>query len=78
MGNQGPITLALYAKKKGHLDKPGWRQFKRMVGTEKRYINTLKKAQDVKKQEPKLKFGIEVPKHNNDALWLDRLNGDRL
>src|SRR5687767_12178778 len=78
MGNQDPITLALYAKEKGLLTKPGWRRFKHMVGTEKRYINTLNKAQAIKKQGPKLKFGIETPKHYNDALRLDRMNGDRL
>ena len=78
MGNQDPITLALYAKEKNLLGKPGWKRFKRMVGTEKHYISVLRKAQAVKKDAPKLKFGIEVPRNYKDVLRLDRLNGDKL
>jgi hypothetical protein len=79
IGAQDPITVAKYGQAHNLLNKPAWKRFKRMVGQEKQFIRMLKQANAAKiGKGPMMKFGIEVPKHFNDALRLDRVNGNNL
>ena len=78
IGNQDPVTVAMYAKDAELLDTPSWRHFQKYLNQDKKYIRAMKQVFAAKKKETKIKFGIEVPKHYKDALRLDKQNGNTL
>jgi hypothetical protein len=78
IGAQDPITIAKYAKAHSLLNKPGWKQFKKMVNQEKMFSRMLKQANATKSSAPTMKFGIEVPRNYKDALRIDAINNNKL
>ena len=79
IGSQDPITIAKYAKEHGLLDQAGWKRYKRYVDKDKKFIRMVQQIHAVKsRSEPKIKFGVEVPRNYNDAMRLDRLNNNNL
>src|SRR5687768_2384320 len=60
------------------LNKPGWKQFKHYVANKKRYIMAIKQAHKIKANAVQIKFGIEIPRGFEDALRLDKQNGNEL
>jgi len=79
IGEQDPITVALYGKENNLLGKTGWKRFRRMVNQEKKFIRMLTQINKAKSSnEPKMKFGIEVPRNFKDAIRIDELNNNKL
>ena len=79
IGADAPVACAVHAKKKGLLDKPGWKRFKRLakkVGKFFTQANQAKIKQFAKK--PKFKCGTEPPKNCADTVGIDEANGDTL
>ena len=73
IGADDPVTCALYAKKHGLLDEPGWKRFKRIAKNEKKLERFLNQAKLRSKRTTKrYKFGFEVPRSPEDALRIDR------
>ena len=72
-----PITCAVYAKKHGLLNTPGWKHLKKYVKTSKRLLRAAKqfKIRQVRKAI-KYQFGYQVPRNYEDALRLDMENGN--
>ena len=72
-----PITCAVYAKKHGLLNTPGWKHLKEYVKTSKRLPKAAKqfKIRQVRKAK-KYQFGYQVPRNYEDALRLDMENGN--
>ena len=62
LAKDAPVDCAKYAKKKNLLNKPGWKQFKRLAKREK-VINRLIKQARLRsfRLRPKYKYGFEVP-----------------
>ena len=79
IGTDAPIPCAIYAEQNNLLDKPGWKRFKKIAKIQSKLIFDSNKAK-IKSQffKPKHKHGIEVPRHYNDAVRLDKQNGDTL
>ena len=74
-----PTACAIYAKKKGLLNKPGWRRFRRLAKRTGKIFSEVNKAKLRQyNSKPKFKYGIEVPKDSADALRLDKINGNTL
>ena len=74
-----PATLAAYAKDNDMLNKPGWKQLKRIARRAKvlrRMLNASKRKQ--KYNEVKYKFGVRVPRNVKEAKWLDKINKNTL
>ena len=80
MKDADPITLAMYAKKKGLTSKKGWKWAKRIKVDGTKLIRQARRIYKVKKQfaAVKYKFGVQVPSTGAQAMALDKENGDHL
>jgi hypothetical protein len=72
-----PVSCAIYARDHGLLDTPGWKRFKRIA---KRQQKLLRMANQAKlrsyRTAPRFKYGYEIPRNYEHALFLDRRNGN--
>ena len=70
-----PVTCAIYAKENQLLDKPGWKQFKRLATRTKKFVRAINQAKlRSYNSAPRYKFGHEVPKNYQEAIRLDQRN----
>jgi len=77
IGTDDPVTCAAYAKKKGLLNTPGWKKFKRYAKTEKRLIRAMKQNKlRQARHSVKYMFGYQIPRNWEEALYLDKKNGN--
>ena len=77
IGNDDPATCAKYAREKGLLRTPGWKHFRKIGKREKiliRQINQSKRQQT--RRAVKYKFGYQVPRTYDEAIEIDRRNGN--
>ena len=72
-----PITCAVYAKKHDLLDTTGWQHLKRYAKTSKRLIRAVKQSR-IRHVRASVRYqhGFQVPKDYNDAMRLDKENGN--
>ena len=72
-----PITCAVYAKKHDLLDTTGWKHVKRYAKTSKRLIRAVKQSR-IRQVRASVRYqhGFQVPKDYNDAMRLDKENGN--
>ncbi|MDJ0828176.1 MAG: reverse transcriptase domain-containing protein, partial [Rhodobacter sp.] len=79
VGKDDPVTLAKYAKEHNLLDTPGWK-FLARIGRRtkllKRMIAASKRRQ--KQTAIRYKFGVRIPRNYQEAIDLDRENGNTL
>ena len=72
-----PITCAVYAKKHDLLDTTGWKHLKRYAKTPKRLIRAVKQSRIRQvRASARYQHGFQVPKDYNDAMRLDKENGN--
>ena len=72
-----PITCAFYAKKHDLLDTTGWKHLKRYAKTSKRLIRAVKQSRIRQvRASARYQHGFQVPKDYNDAMRLDKENGN--
>ena len=72
-----PITCAVYAKKHDLLDTTGWKHLKRYSKTSKRLIRAVKQSRIRQvRASARYQHGFQVPKDYNDAMRLDKENGN--
>ena len=73
------VTCARYAQKHKLLDKPGWKTLRKFVNKKKKWrtmVRALRKK--IRAIAPKYMFGVRIPKNYDEALQLDRENGNTL
>ena len=74
-----PVACAICARKKGLLDKPGWRCFKCMAKKQGKFFTIANKAKIREHfSKPKCKCGVEIPRNCTHAVRLDKENGNTL
>ena len=76
-----PLTLAIYAKEHGLLDKPRWKRLMPYARREKKLSRLLKQAQAFKlktKRSDLYMFGVKVPRNAKEAYALDAKNGNTI
>ena len=72
-----PIACAVYAKKHDFLDTTGWKHLKRYAKTSKRLIRAVKQSRIRQvRASARYQHGFQVPKDYNDAMRLDKENGN--
>ena len=77
IGADDPVTCAVYARKNGLLDKPGWKRFKRIAKNEKKLKRFLNQAKMQSQRSAKrYQYGYEVPNSPAHALELDKAAGN--
>ena len=71
------MTCAIYAKENGLLEEDGWRQFKKLARRQKRLDRMVNQAKLKSFQtKPVYKFGYLVPRNHEQAVELDKRNGN--
>jgi hypothetical protein len=72
------VTCAEYANNQGLLDTPGWKQFRRIVKSNKKQQLIVNKAKIGKfKREPFWKFGFLIPHVHSQAMEWDEKNKNK-
>ena len=72
-----PITCTVYAKKHDLLDTTGWKHLKRYAKTSKRLIRAVKQSRIRQvRASAQYQHGFQVPRDYNDAMRLDKENGN--
>ena len=72
-----PIPCAVYAKKHDLLVTTGWKHLKRYAKTSKRLIRVVKQSRIRQvRASARYQHGFQVPKDYNDAIRLDKENGN--
>ena len=73
------VACAIHARKKGSLDKLGWKCFKWLAKKTGEFFTKANKAKIRQcNRKPKFKCGVEVLGDCDHALQLDRDNGNTL
>ena len=73
-----PVTVADYAKAKDLLDTPGWKRLKKYVRRPQIRARIAKQvALRKRRTEARIKFGVRVPRTYQEALRIDRANGNK-
>ena len=74
-----PVACALYAKQKGLLNLPGWKQFKMIAKQQGKMFTDVNKVKLCNyHSKPKFKYGIEIPQNHDDILRIDHANKNTL
>ena len=64
-----PVACAVYAKENNLLDKPGWKQFKKIARRHKKYLRMVNQAKIRSyNNSKKYMFGYEIPRDYKDAV----------
>jgi hypothetical protein len=72
-----PVTCAIYARENSLLDLPGWKRFKSIAKREKKYLRMVNQAKlRLYNNAKRYKYGFQVPKNFEDAVQIDRSNGN--
>jgi hypothetical protein len=74
-----PVTCTIYARENSLLDQPGWKRFKHIVKSEKKFTHIVNQAK-LKSfhTAPKYKYGHEIPRTYEQAKRIDQKNGNTL
>lgn len=74
-----PVECAIYAKRAGLLDTPGWKRFKTIAKREKKMLRMVNQAKLASfRRAPIFQFGYQVPRTPQEAIRLDTENGNTL
>ena len=74
-----PVTCAIYAKNNQLLHLDGWARFKRLASRQKKLLRLAHQARlQSYRLAPRYKFGVQVPRNHDQAMELDRANGNTL
>jgi hypothetical protein len=72
-----PVSCAIYARENDLLDKPGWKRFTHIAKHEKKFTRMVNQAKLRSfNTAPCYKYGFEVPRTYEQALRLDKRNGN--
>jgi hypothetical protein len=79
IGADCPVLCAMYGKKMGLLDTPGWKRFKSLAKREKKMLRMLHQAKISSfRNAPIYQFGFKVPRFPNEAIKYDLENKNNL
>jgi hypothetical protein len=74
-----PVSCAIYARENVLLDKPGLKRFKHIAKREKKFTCMVNQAKlRSYNTAPHYKYGFEIPRTYEQALCLDKRNGNTL
>ena len=70
-----PVSCAIYARDHGLLDTPGWKQFNRIANRPQKLLRMANQAKlHNHRLRPKYKYGVQVPRNHEEAIWIDNKN----
>ena len=72
-----PVSVALYAKKNGLLNTPGWKRCKNYVKNDKKLARMINQARLKNfRNRPVYQYGYQVPRNHEEAMFIDEKNGN--
>ena len=72
-----PVTVAKYAHEKGLTDQPGWKRFKSLAKKQQTLLRAINQSQlRQTRRAVKYKFGYQIPRTYEEAIKIDRKNGN--
>jgi hypothetical protein len=78
MGADSPVVCAMYGKRMGLLDQPGWKRFKNIAKREKKMLRMINQAKlQSFRRAPVYQFGYRVPRSAQEAINFDKENGNK-
>ena len=73
------VDLAIYERGNRSLELHGWKQYKKLAKWKKKLDRMVKQAKLRSfKNSPKYTFGIRVPNDHEEAMYLNKINGNSL
>jgi len=78
MKEADPITCALYAREHNLINQKGWKWAKKIRVDARKLIRIAKRIYSAKRTSDLFKFGIQVPQSVDEALAIDKANGNTL
>ena len=77
MAADDPVSCAIYAKEKGLLDRPGWKQFRKITKRQKKLVRMLNQAKLKSFCTTVIyKYGYKVPRNHDQAVAIDKEMGN--
>ena len=77
IGADCPVICAEYAQRNGLLDSPGWRRFRGIAKNKKKMTRMLNQAKlQSFRRTPVYQFGFKVPRTPQEAIAIDKENGN--
>eukprot|EP00934_Nitzschia_sp_Nitz4_P004870 Nitzschia sp. Nitz4//scaffold568_size2940//117//1099//NITZ4_009282-RA/size2940-snap-gene-0.0-mRNA-1//-1//CDS//3329554638//4860//frame0 len=74
---EDPVSCAIYGKKAGLLELPGWKRFHRLAKREAKLARMLNQAKlRSARTSPIFMYGFQVPRNHRVAVELDEKNGN--
>ena len=74
-----PISCAIYAKENDLLELQGWKAFKKLARKQKKLLRLVNQAKlQSYRNAPMYKYGIQVPRNHEQAMEIDKQNGNTL
>ena len=71
-----PVSCAVYAKKNGILNQPGWKRFKRIISRKDQFTRMINNTNVSKKTKENYLFGVMIPQNHQHAMELDLKAGN--
>jgi len=78
MKEADPITCASYAREHNLINQKGWKWAKKIRVDARKLIQIAKRIYSAKRTSDLFKFGIQVPQSVDEALPIDKANGNTL
>ena len=77
IATESPVVCALYAKRNGLLETPGWKRFNNIAKNEKKLTRMLNQAKlSSFRRSTVYQYGFKVPRTPQEALDFDKENGN--
>ena len=79
IGKSDPVSVAIYAKENNLLHLDGWKRFRRLANRQQKLIRLANQAKLYAFRNRIIyKFGIQVPQNHQQAMEIDKANGNHL
>ena len=76
MSRDDPISIANYGNDNDLLQQPGWKHLRMHVRNNKHSYKAIVNKLKLIRGSTKIKFGITIPSNHNEAMKLDKDNGN--
>jgi hypothetical protein len=77
IASDDPVTCAEYARRNNLIDTQGWKRFRRIAKNEKKLQRMINQAKlKSYRRDVFWKFGVQVPRTHQQAIELDKKNGN--
>lgn len=79
IGKSDPVSVAIYGRENNLLDLDGWKRYRRLANRQQKLIRLANQAKLYAfRNRIVYKFGVQVPQNHQQAMEIDKANGNHL